>query len=174
MKWLRFPVSAVVSLLLGAAACDDLAHECTLIGCADGVMFDILPEDGQWQAGSYALAVTLDDTEYACDFQLPEDLPARGSTSSIECGRLTVTIAQRVTCTETSTGDSVSHACTPLPEQYDLLLSTYDTPSESTLILARDGEELLSDARELDYEVTFPNGEDCGGGCRQTRVVLEL
>lgn len=174
MKWLRYPVSAATLLLLGVGGCEDLGDQCTLIGCADGVMFDILPEDGHWQEGTYALSVVLDSTEFTCEFELPADLPADGRDSSIECGNLTVSIAQRVTCTETRNGNDVSLSCTRVPDQYDLLLSSYDTPAQSTLTLSRDGEELLSDDRTLDYDETFPNGEECGGGCKQTRVVLEL
>jgi hypothetical protein len=172
MNALRAAVSAATLLLFGAAACNDLGHECTEIGCASGVMFDILPDDGHWEPGSYALAVTLDDSAYSCEFQLPEDLPGN-MTQSIACGALTVTLAQRMTCIEVGSGSTASQQCTPNPDEYDLLLSAYDTPGESTLSLSRDGEEILNDARTLEYEQTFPNGEGCEPGCRQTRVELE-
>jgi hypothetical protein len=170
MKCLRALVAAAILLPLGAAACNQLGEDCTDIGCASGVMFDILPEDGAWQPGAYALAVTLDDAAYDCEFQLPDDLPATIA-RSIECGELTVTLAQRMACTGGDNG--ASPTCTPLPDQYDLLLSAYGTPAESTLTLSRDGEEILSDTRTLDYEQTFPNGDGCEPGCSQARVVLE-
>jgi hypothetical protein len=172
MNYLRGVVLAATSLLLGAAACNQLGEDCTDIGCASGVMFDILPEDGQWEAGTYALAVTLDDAAYACEFQLPDDLPT-STARSIDCGALTVTLAQRMTCMEVTSGNSAGLRCTPNPGEYDLLLTAYGTPAESTLTLSRDGEEILSDARTLDYEEIFPNGASCEPGCSQTRVVLE-
>jgi hypothetical protein len=173
MNRLGAAVSAATLFLLGAVACSDDAHECTAIGCASGVMFDVLPDEGRWQPGSYALAVTLDDSAYACEFQLPEDLPAN-MTESIPCGALTVTLAQRMTCMEVGSGNNVTQRCTPNPDEYDLLLSAYATPADSTLTLSRDGEEILSDARTLEYEQAFPNGEGCEPGCSQARVVLEL
>jgi hypothetical protein len=172
MKCLRALVAAAILLPLGAAACNQLGEDCTDIGCASGVMFDILPEDGEWQPGAYALAVTLDADAYACEFQLPDDLPANIA-RSIECGALTVTLAQRMSCMEVSSGNSAELSCTPNPGEYDLLLSAYGTPAESTLTLSRDGEEILSDARTINYEQTFPNGESCEPGCSQARVVLE-
>jgi hypothetical protein len=170
MNYLRGVVLAATSLLLGVAACNQLGEDCTDIGCASGVMFDILPEDGQWQPGVYTLVVTLDDAVYDCEFQLPDDLPAT-TARSLECGALSVMLAQRMACEEGANG--MSPHCTPIPDQYDLLLSAYGTPAESTLTLSRDGEEILSDARTLDYEEIFPNGAGCEPGCRQTRVVLE-
>lgn len=173
MKWLRYPLSAASLLLLAGAACDGLGQECTEIGCTDGVMFDVLPEDGHWEDGEYTLEVRLDDATYTCEFSLPEAFPTAGLLTSIPCGGLTVELAQRRTCSEVRGGTSSSQGCEALPDQYDLLLSSYGTPAESRITLERDDEPVLSDERTLDYDETFPNGEDCDPGCKQTRVVLE-
>lgn len=173
MKWLRYPLSLSSLLLLAGAACDGLGQECTEIGCADGVLFDVLPEDGLWEEGAYALVVRLDDVTYTCEFSVPADLPTAGLLNSIPCGGLNVELAQRTTCSEVREGTQSSQGCEPIPDQYDLLISSYGTPAESRITLERDGDPVLNDERTLDYEETFPNGEDCDPGCKQTRVVLE-
>lgn len=173
MKWLRPWVVAAAALALNGSACD-AGVECTEIGCVDGVLFDLLPADGTWADGAYTLTVTFDGIEHRCEFQLPDALPRSGSISSLDCGDLTAEIAPRVTCTETRNGGSVSQSCTPIPDQYDLLLSAYATPAESSITLARDGETILSDARTLDYDESRPNGEECEPACRQAHVELDL
>lgn len=167
-SWLL--VAACASL--NGAACE-LEHSCTEIGCADNVSVRVGPLDQPWPEGDYQLEVALDDLSGSCAFSLPDDLPARGSVTSISCLEgVELGIQQLYECSSRREGDAVSQSCEPLAGRYELTLSAYATPEQLSLTLSRDGTQLLSEERELSYATTRPNGPECSPECRQAEVEL--
>lgn len=157
-----------------AGSCVD-SHECTEIGCVDQASVSLRTESGEWQPGAYALALSFDGTDYACSFDVPDDLPANGSVGMLSCSpRLDAYINQEVTCMEYTHGDSVSQSCTPIPDQYYVSVSVMGTPASVDVSLERDGDTLVEETHELSYEEARPNGPECEPLCRQASVEVNV
>jgi hypothetical protein len=174
MRRFRLWVAVGVCGLLAGAACNGLeSHECTEIGCGDGVGVNILPVGGIWSAGAYRLELSLDDLSGSCDFSVPEDLPDPRSATSLTClDGASVWLQQVFECHSVTEGGGVSESCQPIANQYELTLSTFGKPTTLRLVLTRDGEELISENRELSYTESRPNGPDCEPVCQQAQVDL--
>jgi hypothetical protein len=168
MRWLASWAALGAYALVNAAACS--SQQCTEIGCSSGVELRVAPEGNVWQRGSYSVQVSLDGDTSTCDFSIPEDLPERGSVTSLECGML----QQLAACTEVRQGDGVSHSCEPIPDQYELTLDAFAEPANLSLTLRRDGNVLLSHEETLSYRDTFPNGPECGSRCRRASLDLSF
>jgi hypothetical protein len=177
MRWFRIWLAVGACSLLQGAACNVLeGHSCTEIGCGEGVGVNVRPVGGTWPAGAYRLELGLDDVAGTCDFTVPEDLPAmRGSATSLTClDGATLLLQQIFDCRSISEGGAVSQTCEPVADQYELTLSAFGTPTTLTLVLTRDGEELVSENRELTYTESRPNGPDCEPVCRQAQAELSF
>lgn len=153
------------------------SHSCTEIGCADAAGVIIRTESGEWPAGVYTLDVSFDSQVYVCSFTMPDDLPEMaGQGAALDCDdpALYAYFSPRVTCTETSNGNSVSQSCTPIENQFDLQVSMYGTPAELSVELKRDDSVLVEESHTLTYEEYFPNGPECGPACRQADVNIAI
>lgn len=172
MSLVRF--GALIVLLQLAASCDAFGHSCTEIGCSDQLSLTLRPNDSAWSDGTYELAITVDDEERTCSFDVPADLPGLGSVAEIRCmpAPSMVWLQQDSTCMETRTNDAVSQTCTPIPGRFTLQTSFDGTPESIAIELERDGRALLSESREPSYSAFQPNGPDCGPGCQQAEIAL--
>ena len=106
-----------------------------------------------------------------CTLRLPADLPPRGSAATPQCGIGSMALLQQdAECTEMRSGDAVSQSCTPLEGRFALSLSIQGTPAAFDLELRRDGQVLVDERIDLEYESSRPNGPDCEPLCRQAHV----
>ncbi len=159
-------------LAFAASAC--IGQTCTLIGCSSAAYVNI-GRAGAWQAGSYALDLSMDDEQRHCDFAVPDDLPPAGLLVPLDCGAgVSALLGQRSKCTSTtsSDGNSSSGSCTPIPDEYELTLELMGNPKTVSITLSRDGSTVLSDSRKPKYERDYPNGPDCDQGCSQASYQL--
>jgi len=146
-----------------------LGQTCTLVGCSDGAYIDV-GREGAWREGSYTLEFSIDGEPHSCDFVVPDALPSRGQATLLDCGEGSeVELWQSLTCTSVVShdGNSGSGSCTPIADEYQLSLELQGNPKTVSISLSRDGQPLLSDSRDPKYEPSYPNGPDCGEGCRQ-------
>ncbi len=158
----RAVVSGLVLSSL-AVACD-VGDDCEPIECANGVWVTAAPEGDVWDAGEYELTVAYDGEVESCSFELPKALPTSRVTIYLDCGpRVRASLFALGDCTSCSINDGV-----------ELQLFLDATPEELSIELTRDEETVLSDTRGVDYEQIYPRGEECGGGCRQSRFELEV
>jgi hypothetical protein len=140
----------VTFLALSNAACG-IGHSCTDSGCQSGISVSVVPKSGVWQDGHYLLALALDDKTATCSFAVPDDLPAQGSPSSLDCGR-----AVHV---ELSSG----------PEDGVALHLALPDPDTLKINLSRDDSVILNESPMLHYRENQPN-PGCVPICRNATV----
>ncbi len=149
---------AVASLFAGC----DVGDDCKPIDCQDGVWVVAQPS-GSWRAGDYELEVTHDGKTDKCGFSLPYLVPTSTLTTYVECGEVHVNLYAQSSCTDCSLDG---------PFELDLYLDAL--PEELSVQLTLDGEVVSSDERKVDYKDIYPRGEECGGGCTQARLKLDV
>ena len=147
----------MLGVLLWVAGCGlgDEEQGCTLIGCSDGgnPFLIVGPDGGALAPGVYALVLTLDgvETSMVCD-------ATETDTSCEKDGHPRV--FGRVT------GD----------RQISISLEEYG-PTAYTVVVERPEGEPVTREGEIIYEDSFPNGPDCGAGCKRaeepTVITLE-
>jgi hypothetical protein len=170
-KRMRLP--AVLSIVAWAAinrGC--VARSCTEMGCMSGLNSELRTADGSWVDGTYDLSVRADGVETACSFRLPERLPSfPGASTSIDCGpNVTFEIRSEMSCESGCDGNACWQGCKPIEGRFIQAISMSGTPSRVDLTLVRDGQELVVQHVEPAYREVFPNGPECGGGCRQASL----
>ena len=159
----RFRFRSLSLLLLAALSVGcDVGDDCEPIDCQDGVWVVAQPS-GSWKAGDYELEVTHDGQTDKCAFSLPYLVPTSRLTTYVECGATHVNLYAQSSCTDCTIDD---------PFELDLYLDSL--PKDLSIQLTLDGEVVLSDEREVDYEELHPRGEKCGGGCSQARLELDV
>jgi hypothetical protein len=141
----------------------DANSGCNDLGCVNGVFVSAAPESGLWTAGEYELEVTHDDETVQCSFTLPKDLPTASITTLIDCG-------ETVHANLYASG-GCSQSC-GLSSSFELNVSINAKPTSFGVRLSRDGEVLLDDSREVEYDDVYPDGAECGVGCQQARYDL--
>ncbi|HEX2880085.1 MAG TPA: hypothetical protein VHO25_11200 [Polyangiaceae bacterium] len=173
MKWSKSGLLVLAaSTSFNSAGCE-FGTSCTELGCSDNVSVRVTPRDQAWQEGEYQLALTLDDLTGTCNFTLPDDLPPRGSSSSIPClDEVEIGIQQLAECTTGDEGGNISQSCQPIPDRHELTISAYAKPTQLSLTLSRDGAQLINESRTLSYITSRPNGPDCEPECDQAQVDL--
>lgn len=161
-----------------AASCAALGQSCTEIGCSDGAGITLQSKDGTWQDGTYALTLQVADSTHTCTLVLPQDLPPLGAVREVPCdptlGFPGVSFKQEAECHEERSEDSVSQVCNPIPDHYSWQIGLPRTPANVIVALTRDGETLLEQALQPQYQVTRPNGEGCEPVCRQASLTLTV
>ena len=158
---------AVFLALLGSCQ----GSSCSEIGCQDSAYITITTLNGEWAAGEYDLLVVLDGVEHACSFTMPDDL----SRGAFECEpSLSALFVPRVTCTEHDDGDGFSQTCTPIPNQFDIVITVLGTPAAARVELARDGALLVDEAHTLEYRQSSPNGPECSPHCDQASLAIQI
>jgi hypothetical protein len=143
----------------------DLGKTCEPIACQSGVWVTAEPS-GAWKEGEYALEVTHDGQTDACTFSLPYAIPTAKVTVYVDCGKsLLVYLVADSSCTECSIDD---------PFQLGVFVD--GLPTDLSVQLKYEDAVVLSDTRTVKYEDFFPRGEECGGGCTQSKydVAIEL
>ena len=167
LAWLCVAAATVGAFAPGC----DVTRACTAIGCVAGVSGTIVSDSGALPDGEYTLTVTIDGDANDCTFSVPSVLADGGVDDYFECGEgFEVDLRDRVECTEQANDDSVSQACTPVPNTTELHFTFLETPDTLGFSLRRDGEVVLDDEVDVDYTEVFPNGPDCGGGCDQATL----
>ncbi len=157
----------VACALINGAACS-IGHSCSEIGCVNGVDVRIAPDGNVWQDGDYVVELSLEGAVSSCAFSIPEDLPARGQDTSLDCGYL----SQLAACREVRTSDAISQVCEPIEGEYELRLTAWSEPSSLELTLTRDGDVVLEHSKKLVYRESTPNGPECAPVCRNASVEL--
>ena len=159
-----------------AASCAAFGKNCTEIGCIDGAGITVQSKDGTWQDGNYTLTVQVADSTHTCTLTLPQDSPPLGTVREVPCepalGFPGVSFNQEAECHEERSEDSVSQVCNPIPGHYSWQIGLSGTPANVIVALARDGEALLEENLQPQYQVTRPNGEGCEPVCRQASLTL--
>lgn len=169
--WRSLGLAWLASIVPGC----ELGKACTDVGCLDGVWVTAAPASGEWPAGDYELELTLDGSTQKCGFHLPDDLPTAGRVTTLDCGQgIQAGLEQRSECHETTSGNAVSQSCTPLPDQYELRFSLQSKPKSLGIALSRDGNVFFNDSVAPSYQISEPNGPECGPTCRQAHVDLTL
>jgi hypothetical protein len=163
-------VVAVLLLLMGTGCSD--TRSCNASGCIDGVAVILKSETGAWSNGAYDVEVDVNDRTLKCHFMLPDQLPGPTSTPSIECDvGLDAYLSQSAECEEAKQGNAASQRCTPIDDQYDLLLIVVGTPKQLPLRVSRDASQIWSEEPSPAYQERDQNGPGCGI-CRGATVEL--
>jgi hypothetical protein len=157
--------SAAWFLTFGASfliSCDSEV-ECPLSQCSDGASLILRSSEGTWAAGDYTFTITAADQIVTCTATASDDLAEGLSDPS---------------CSVESTSDGEAHPphATSVTDR-DAAGRSYFTstihaaPSLMAVNVQRDGEELLSEERSLQYSDHYPHGEECGS-CRVASLEL--
>ncbi|MFZ5895766.1 MAG: hypothetical protein ACOY0T_32215 [Myxococcota bacterium] len=176
---LSFAAFSLCASGLNLYACSGIGGACTEIGCGDEAILSFrTPADTPWSTGSYALVLTYDGVQHACQFTVPDALPMSGSSHAIPCapdiGYAGVQFFQDSKCQTTRNGDSVSQSCTPIPGRYVLQATVLGTPKDIAVIIRRDDAEIINRNLTLQYSITQPNGPECGPTCHQASADVEV
>jgi hypothetical protein len=153
-----------------------VSRSCTDMGCGNGLGATLRTVDGSWPDGTYELSIRADGVETACSFRLPERLPSPpGALTDIDCGPgVRFEIRPETQCESGCDGNACWQRCTPIEGKFVQQLSIDGTPSRLDVSLARDGQELVVRHVEPMYRDVFPNGPECGPGCRQASLELAV
>jgi hypothetical protein len=147
------------ALLLGC----DAGKECEPIACQSGV-WAVAEPSGAWKEGDYELEVTHDGETDKCTFSLPYAIPTANVTVYLDCGEsLRVSLAADSSCTE----------CT-IDDPFQLGVFVDGLPTDLSIQLTHADAIVLTDTRTVEYEDVFPRGEECGGGCTQSKYELAV
>jgi hypothetical protein len=140
---------AMGAIALGAAViADGCSRACTLIGCQDQFSATVLKADGTFPSGTHQVDVVADGVSLTCTFTFPLPTPQGGGTVPPSCSPgMTVYVEQAV---ETITLSGT-------PSQVDAQQHV-----DGTLILEASGAPM--------YQVSAPNGSECGPICHQASV----
>jgi hypothetical protein len=168
--------TASIALGLLVAGCDLATRSCTEIGCSDGVSLELRPAmQGVVESGRYTLELATGDAQHRCTFTVPDDLPVQASLAEVDCPpQLQVSLVSATLCTEQRHDDAVSQSCVPVPDQFSLHAQLQATPRSLALQLSRDGAPLIDETLVPSYELSQPNGPDCGPTCRNANLAVEL
>ena len=171
---------ALAIVLLAAEGCLDLTPDpenengCTQIGCSDGVSI-VLHKASPWMDGAYVFRFEADGHGTNCTASFPQDLPLEQQTKLLECDPVhEVTLSNEVACMDERSRDVSSQVCGTLTDRWMLQTGTASTPRKVSVSVTRDGERLLSKSVEMKYELVFPNGPDCGPGCKLGAVDVTM
>jgi hypothetical protein len=151
-------VGSLCALMLGASACTE-ERSCTLIGCQNG-SFQLL--EGDWAPGDYELEVSyskLGDQSFVCPFQIAADGDADAGTSPYQS-----------TCMQTKGTD---RALTFYLGPNVPTLHVNDDADTFQLTIRRDDQVVFDDTIAPEYQVTHPNGPDCGS-CRSAQTSIDI
>lgn len=167
-------VRVFLLLLVPLALLFACSHDCTDAGCKNGASVSILTADGTWVDGNYSLEIDFDDEAYACTFTTPDDSPDEsGAWQKLDCSpSFDAFLAPVVSCESHDIGMSSSQTCGPVQGQFYVQAKTDGTPKALHVLLTRDDETLIDDARNLGYATVQPNGPDCDPTCQQASVQL--
>lgn len=145
---------AVVSL----AACDSPAVACTLIGCEDAYSVTLAPAGDALTSGRYDVVASAAGRTESCSFTVTVDTD------------LAVGVSNE------SDGCRGAFAFTPAAEDGRAQVRVLFPPLEDDVILRvhRDGAELASVRVDPVYVGQYPNGPDCGAGCRQANTAVRV
>jgi hypothetical protein len=158
---------------LGVPSCE-LGHGCTGIGCADGVNFTVSTADGTWVAGNYRLGLELDGQSVVYGWRFPDDVPSSGTLTLATTAALHLQLTPEATCTEQRSGEAVSQSCTPIPNHYGILGMITGAVATLRITLDRDGNTVLDQSATPAYRSVYPNGAECGPGCQEASLDLEV
>lgn len=151
-------------IVLGVASCSsdtEPQHECTEIGCTDGVHVGVLL--AELVDGEYTLQVTLDGDAYECTLLVPDGLPAQGMGHALNCSQ---ELQQALVISRSSCQGSDCPPNGPV----ELSFTPVGFPESIALRLERDGELVAEDQAGIEYSQIYPNGPECDGGCRAAGV----
>jgi len=158
---LRLGLPLALLTLTSLAACDSpTTGACTLIGCADGYSVTLAPADGALTSGRYTVQASADGTTESCSFTVTTDSETD----------------QRVVVSEESTSCQGAFAFVPSGTDDRARVRVLFSPLEDdvTLRVRRDGAELASMRVDPVYVDQYPNGPDCGAGCRQANTTVRV
>jgi hypothetical protein len=132
-----------LSFLLLAIGCGD---DCNDIGCGSSLIVELGADQG-FDDGDYGVVLESDLGTTVCNFTI-----AGGSASNLQC---------------LPNDASVDSAELP-----GIVLIRYyqQQPSELSVTVERDGEELAAEDVTPEYEQVFPDSSACGGGCTSAQV----
>ena len=132
---------------------------CTEIGCSSGFSVDWESSSG-WKPGKYTFEIELDGAKTTCEAALP--LRACNEGPSVSCapsGAVQI-------------GES---GCALPPGQHGFSgFLTTSFPAAVTIVIKRDGEQILREERAPTYRTVTPNGPDCAPTCRQGHETLRV
>lgn len=175
---------AIVIAALLAQGCS--THECTLVGCVNGVDVDLRTEPGTWADGRYTASFTTPQRTYQCSLQVPVDLPLAPTWSKpLACssdaeaegpgGRFSGAFQRYVACDQPRGIDPKSPDCERQVDHF-MLRARFDelTPDTVGIRVERDGASLFEELLTLRYESWYPNGPECAPACRSSNVEVTM
>ena len=168
----RGPWGHLIVAMLALASLD-CTKVCTAIGCSHQLSAKLTTATGAWIDGAYEISVRADDqAAETCKFRIPEQLPdAPGKGDFLSCGNgVRFNIVSQAQCQQACNANACWQSCTPIPGKFDARLVITGTPARIELTLVRDGQAILEEKLEPAYQDVYPNGDECGGACRQASL----
>lgn len=162
----RLLVSAFVALL--SACSNPLELDCTEMGCGDGLSVSLRSHDGSLAAGTYSLLVRVDDGALVrCEIVLADTSGAQYHTALCDETSVHFSLSPQTHCVTEEHDDAVSQSCTPIADRWDFSIGVSGTPRSLRFQLLHDESVLTFQSLVPEYSTFYPNGEECGGACRQ-------
>lgn len=143
------PLLAFSLLLL---ACDTETQACTAIGCVDGLQ--IAFQAASWPAGKWQVTAQTPTGARTCTVTLPF--------ASVDPG---------VQC-DAQVQLGTSGSALPAANHSLVGLTLPDTPTQVTVTVSRDGQQLASQVFSPTYKTSRPNGPKCDPECTQASATL--
>ncbi|WP_438035572.1 hypothetical protein [Sorangium sp. So ce204] len=142
--------------------------QCTEMACSDTFTITAATANKSWAAGEYTLELAVDGNAVSCAYSWTNTPNVGGSGVFVQCSpTVSVSVNAVEICTETRRGGGVSQSCVPAPGQFTQQLAIRGTPARVDVVVRRDGALLGERSFTPAYRTWYPNGEDCGPGCRQ-------
>jgi hypothetical protein len=150
---------AIVLVPLVLAGCLVSQHECTEVGCVDGLWIDLRSSSGAWQPGTYHVGITADGESITCSATIP--LPKE-------------TGGPNTTCSSRAVWLGLSGSALPASAQSisDLVFTSF--PASVSIVITRDAKPFASTTITPTYTTSRPNGPECEPTCRGAHATMDV
>jgi len=148
---------------------------CTEVGCNDQFSATIEAPLASLPPGMHRLEVIADGTTLTCTFSVPLEPPASGGWPDPVCSAgLSLSVGPAVMCTTFETDAIKGQRCDPIPDRVSEHLYFSATPTQVAVTQWAGDTMIFQQTATPTYQVSYPNGPDCGPACRQGSVTWSI
>lgn len=178
-------IALMVVTALSAGSCERFGKSCTEIGCGADLAINVQSE--RWPPGSYVVQISSDEADFECRFEQGGSAGTAGAAGAPADAPVVVGVdsPRGTSTTGVPLGDRPPPPCVrtsgATTSSVELFLeeaahiSIYGTnPSEVTVIVIHDEEQVHDEDLKPAYTRSFPNGRDCDDGCLQATEDVTL
>ena len=149
--------AALFALAVVASGC--ATHECTEMGCTNGLWIDLRSASGRWQTGTYHVGITADGASITCSATIPLSQGTGGANT---------------TCSSSDVRLGLSGSMLPVEAQAISDVTFTTSPASVSIVITRDGQPFGSTTLTPTYVTSQPNGPECEPTCRGAHATIDV